>query len=135
MSAIAAAFVVAMLALVYGEHLFADAVARSWAHYVSDGAQAGAFWALLGLVLTAWVPARFRVAKASMLGACAWGAVEGLLTAGCGWIEFGGRAHPEQWQGLCGRGAGLPVAACGMTGFAVFLLSLLWGYQGARHET
>jgi hypothetical protein len=135
MSALATVFVVAMLTLVYGEHLFADAVARSWAHYVSDGAQAGAFWALSGLVLSAMVPARFRVAKSAMIGACVWGAAEGMLTAGCGWIEFGGRAHPEQWQGLCGRGSALPIAACGLTGFAVFLLSLFWRYEGARHET
>lgn len=134
MTALASAIVAGMLALVYGEHLSADAVTRSWVHYISDGAQAGAFWALLGFVLHVAVPVRYRVARASMLGACAWGAVEGLLTAGCGWLEFGGRASPEQWQGLCGRGTGLPIAACGLTGFAVFLISL-WGYRNARDET
>jgi len=134
MSALAAAVVVGMLALVYGEHLFADAITRTWVHYISDGAQAGAFWALLCFVLHIAAPSRYRIARASMLGACAWGAVEGLLTAGCGWLEFGGRVHPEQWQGLCGRGTGLPIAACGLTGFAVFLLSL-WRFKGDRIET
>lgn len=131
MTAIASAVVCAMLLLVYGEHLLSDAVARSWAHYIAAGAQSAGFWAALALLLHAAVPRTYRVARATMLGACVWGAIEGLLTAGCGWLEFGSRVHPDQWQGLCGRGAGLPVAACGLTGFAVFLFSL----RGARgHE-
>lgn len=126
-----AAGCIAVLAalLVYGEHLFAAAVDRSWAHYVADGAHGVGFWVLLGIGVLALVPR--GVARSVMLCSCAWAGCECVLTVAGGLVWFGGGiADPEQWQGLFGRGLGLPLAACGLTGFAVFIFSM-WGTDEA----
>lgn len=110
--------------LIYGEHLFSLALDRSWAHYIADAVQALGFWLVVAVLVRALVQ-RGR-ARAVMLATCTWCACECGLTIAGGIMGFGGIAEPEQWQGLFGRQLGLPMAACGLTAFAVFILSL-WG--------
>lgn len=122
-----AAGTIALLAalLVYGEHLFSAALDRSWAHYVADGLHGVGFWALMGIGVLALVPR--GAPRSVMLCSCVWAGCECLLTVAGGLVWFGGGiADPAQWQGLFGRQFGFSMAACGLTGFAVFIFSM-WG--------
>jgi hypothetical protein len=114
---------------VYSEHLFEDAGKRQWAHYISDAAQAAGLWVCVAVFTLALM--RHRTARAVTLGACTWYGAEALLTQACGVAGFlGATGDPGQWQGLCGRHLGLPMAAIGLTSLAVLILALVC----SRHE-
>lgn len=116
---------------VYGEHLFADAGKRQWAHYIADAAQAAGLWACVAVFAMALM--RNRTARAVTLAAATWYGAEAVLTQACGVMGFlGAVGEPGQWQGLCGRRLGLPMAAIGLSSFAVFLTGLLWGRNGSE---
>lgn len=113
--------------LIYGEHLFAAPDARSWAHYAADATQGLLLWILLGALATLLQRCVWRSAA---LGACAWFAAENALTIAAGVLGATG-APPEQWHGLIGQRMGIPLAACGLTGFVVFVLSMWWSSADA----
>lgn len=116
---------------VYGEHLFADAGKRQWVHYIADAAQAAGLWACVAVFAMALM--RNRTARAVTLAAATWYGAEAVLTQACGVMGFlGAVGEPGQWQGLCGRRLGLPMAAIGLSSFAVFLTGLLWGRNGSE---
>lgn len=116
---------------VYGEHLFADAGQRQWAHYIADAAQAAGLWVCVAVLAMALM--RHRAARAVTLAASAWFGLEACLTQACGVAGFmGATGEPGQWQGLCGRHLGVPMAAIGLSSLAVFLTSLLWGSDGSK---
>jgi hypothetical protein len=109
---------------VYGEHLFTDPGDRQWAHYIADAAQAMGLWACVAIFAMALM--RRRTARAVTLAACTWYGAEALLTQACGIAGFlGATGEPGQWQGLCGRHLGFPMAAIGLTSLAVLLLALV----------
>jgi len=116
---------------VYGEHLFADAGQRQWAHYIADAVQAAALWACVAIFAVALM--RHRTARAVTLAAAAWYGAEAVLTQACGVAGFSGATgEPGQWQGLCGRHLGVPMAAIGLSSLAVFVMGLLWGRNGSE---
>jgi hypothetical protein len=112
-----------MLALTYGENLYADVPTRKLAHYVADGMHIA--W-LYGLALAGTLlfmkKCRLRLA---LVGVCAWGATEGSMTAIAGLIGDP-RVIPAQWSGWLGEMLRLPLAAIGLSTFLVFLASV-WG--------
>lgn len=113
----------------YGEHLFANLARRQWAHYLADATQAAGLWVCIAVFAMALM--RHRTARAVTLAACTWYGAEALLTQACGVAGFlGATGDPGQWQGLCGRHLGLPMAAIGLTSLAVCLLALVC----SRHE-
>lgn len=125
----AAAVVVLGGFAVYGEHLYADPGKRQWAHYIADAAQAAGLWACVAVFAAALM--RHRTARAVTLAASTWFCLEACLTQACGVAGFlGATGDPGQWQGLCGRHLGMPMAAIGLSSFAVFLTGLLWGRNG-----
>lgn len=114
---------------VYGEHFFPDPARRQWAHYIADAAQAAGLWACVAVFTMALM--RHRTARAVTLAACTWYGAEALLTQACGVAGFlGATGEPGQWQGLCGRHLGLPMAAIGLTSLAVCVMALVC----SRHE-
>lgn len=116
---------------VYGEHLFADAGQRQWAHYIADAAQAASLWVCVAVFAMALM--RHRTARAVTLAASTWYGAEAVLTQACGVAGLlGATSEPGQWQGLCGRHLGVPMAAIGLSSFAVFLTGLLWGRNGSE---
>jgi hypothetical protein len=126
----AAAVVVLGGFAVYCEHLFSDPAQRQWAHYIADATQAAALWACVAIFTLALM--RHRTARAVTLAACTWYGAEAMLTQACGIAGFfGATGEPGQWQGLCGRHLGLPLAAIGLTSLAVLLLALVCS-QDAR---
>ena len=109
---------------VYGEHLFGDAARRQWAHYIADSAQAMGLWVFVAIFAMALM--RHRTARAVTLAACTWYGAEALLTQVCGLLGLlGMTGEPGQWQGLCGRHLGLPMAAIGLTSLAVLIMALV----------
>ena len=113
---------VVMLALTYGEHLFADPAVRPLAHYVADGMHIA--W-LNGLLLAAVVLGMRRCWQRLVLVAVfAWGAVEGSMTAVAGLIGDP-RVIPSQWSGWLGEMVRLPLAAIGLSAACV-ILCWLW---------
>ena len=114
---------VVMLALTYGEHLYADVPTRKLAHYVADGMHIA--W-LYGLALagTLLFMKRCRL-RLALVGVCAWGAAEGSMTAIAGLIGDP-RVIPTQWAGWLGEMLRLPLAAIGLSAFLVFIASV-WG--------
>ncbi len=114
---------------VYGEHLFSDPSHRQWVHYIADATQAAGLWACVAIFAMALT--RQRTARAVTLAACTWFGAEAMLTQACGVAGFlGAMGEPGQWQGLCGRHLGLPMAAIGLTSLAVLIMALVC----SRHE-
>ncbi len=112
-----------MLALTYGENLYADLPTRKLAHYVADGMHIA--W-LYGLALACTLMLMKRCKKrTALVGIFAFGASEGSMTAIAGLIGDP-RVIPAQWSGWLGEMLRLPLAAIGLSAFLVFLASV-WG--------
>ena len=105
-----------MLALAYGEHLFADAAVRPVAHYVADGAHIAWLYAIVGTC--AALGMRRCWERLALVGICAAGAAEGLMTAIAGLIGDP-RVIPSQWSGWLGEMVRLPLAAIGLSAACV----------------
>jgi hypothetical protein len=112
-----------MLALTYGENLYAHVPTRKLAHYVADGMHIAWLYglALVGALL--WM--RRGKERLALVGTLAWGATEGGMTAVAGLIGDP-RVTPAQWDGWLGHMLRLPLAAVGLTAFVVFVAAV-WG--------
>lgn len=105
-----------MLTLTYGEHAFSSPEVRPVAHYFADGAHIAWLYAIVGAC--AALGMRRCWERLALVGICAAGAAEGLMTAIAGLIGDP-RVIPSQWSGWLGEMVRLPLAAIGLSAACV----------------